>query len=133
MIHLSAIGRLGKDAETKTLEGGKKVINFSVAVDTGWGDNKKTVWLECAKFGENTKIAEYLKKGTQVHVMGEPSVREWDGKDGVKNFSFQCRVNDITLCGDGKKADGSAKPAAAASGGGAAASNTAAPVDDLPF
>ena len=107
MISTQAIGRLGKDAEVKEVSG-KKVINFSIAVDTGYGDKKKTIWLECGKWGDNTAVAQYLVKGSQVHVSGEPSLREWEsnGKSGV---SFQLNVQQITLVGG--KSEGGAAPA----------------------
>lgn len=97
MIATQVIGRLGKDAEVKEING-RKVINFSIAVDTGYGQNKKTLWIECGKWGDNTAVAQYLVKGSQVHVAGEPSLREWDsnGKSGV---SFQLNVQQITLVG----------------------------------
>jgi single-strand DNA-binding protein len=93
MIALQAFGTLGKDAEVKDING-KKVINFSVAVNQGYGDNKTTLWIDCAKWGEKTGIAEYLKKGTKVALSGEPSLRKWEG-----GATITLRVNDITLGG----------------------------------
>ena len=70
---MNAIGRLGKDAEVKDVNG-KKVIQFSVATDQGYGDKKTTLWIDVSKWGEQTGVATYLKKGTQVYVTGEPSL-----------------------------------------------------------
>ena len=40
------IGRMTKDAELKYLPGsGTAVANFSIAVDDGFGDNKKTFFF----------------------------------------------------------------------------------------
>ncbi len=122
MIKMQAIGRLGKDAEVKEFNS-KKVINFSIAVDTGFGENKKTTWLECSYWRENVKIADYLLKGAQVHIDGEPSIRQWEanGKSGV---TFQVRVDNITLVG-GKSEATIVK---------SAPSKAVAPdIDDLPF
>lgn len=99
MIALQLLGRLGRDAEVKTLESGKKLINFSIAVDTGWGENKKTLWVECSKFGENTAVALYLTKGTQVHVAGEPSLNTYTNKDGKDVTTLRLNCQQITLCG----------------------------------
>ena len=97
MINISFIGTLGKDAEIRDA-GSTKVINFSVAVNTGWGDKKTTIWLECAKFGDKTAIAEYLKKGTKVYIGGEPSLRTWE-KDGKHGASISVRVQEVELLG----------------------------------
>lgn len=85
------IGRLGKDAELKTLDGGKQVINFSLAVDDG---KDKTLWVDCAKWSEKTAVLPYLLKGTQVAVTGNVGLRKWDG-----GAALTCRVLDLKLLG----------------------------------
>ena len=104
MITMQAIGRLGKDAEVKTLESGKKVISFSLAVDTGYGDNKRTLWLDVSKWGENTAVAQYLTKGTQVHVDGEPSMRSYENKEQQTVTVLCLTAQRLTLVG-GKGAE----------------------------
>ena len=111
MIAIQAIGRLGKDAEVQTLESGKKVIKFSIAVDTGYGDNKKTLWLECSKWGENTAVSQYLVKGTQVHIAGEPSLNTYTNKDGKEVTTLRLSCSNITLVGS-KQDSGNIQPAA---------------------
>jgi single-strand DNA-binding protein len=104
MITMNVVGTLGKDAEVKQV-GGKAVINFSVAVNQGYGDNKTTLWVDCAKWGEKTGISQYLTKGTKVALHGEPSLRKWDG-----GATITLRVADIELVG-GKSENQSATPA----------------------
>ncbi len=135
MIKTQLIGKLGKDAEVRDISGTKptKVINFSVAVDTGYGDKKTTLWVECAKFGENTGVAPYLKKGTQVHVAGEPGIRQWEsnGKSGV---SFTLRVDTIELLGGNKPAEGSNESTSSSEPKGLVqAGGNIVIEDDLPF
>lgn len=98
MIHATLVGTLGRDAEIRDA-GTTKVVNFSVAVNQGYGEKKTTLWVECAKFGDKVNIAEYLKKGTQVVVVGEPSLREYATKDGANKAQFTLRVSDIKLVG----------------------------------
>lgn len=51
-------------------------------------------------FGERgVKLAEYLKKGTQVAVSGEASLNEFTNKQGENKSSLQCNVNNVTLLG----------------------------------
>ena len=131
MLKAIIIGHLGKDAEVKDVNG-KKVINFSVAhtekyKDSQGAEQSKTTWVECAKWGETTAIAPYLKKGTQVYVEGTPEIRTWE-KDGKTNANFACRVGMVQLLSGGEKVAAAPAPTAATP---IADSNTAA--DDLPF
>ncbi len=52
MIKTFLTGRLGKDAEIKTLDSGKKVMNYSVAVDTGFGENKSSFVFAAVRNGQ---------------------------------------------------------------------------------
>ena len=45
------VGRLPRDAQLKDV-GVNKVCNFSIASDVGFGDKKKTLWIECAMWGK---------------------------------------------------------------------------------
>lgn len=105
MLQLIISGRLGKDAEVKTLTGGT-VINFSVATEVGYGDKKETIWVDCAKWGEKTGVAEYLKKGQQVVITGEGGLRKWEG-----GAAMTLRVATLELVGGSKQ--GSSETAAA--------------------
>lgn len=98
------IGRLGKDAEQKTISG-TEVINFSVGVTDTWKDKtgqkqSKTTWYECAKWG-SAGILPYLKKGTQVFVEGVPTADAYTNKDGQAVGVLRIKVNQIELMGGG--------------------------------
>jgi len=86
MLRIEIIGHIGNDAEIKDL-GTNQVINFSVAVsETFTKNNEKqtqTTWFECAKWGNSTQIAQYLKKGAQVYVSGKPNNRAYINNDGA--------------------------------------------------
>ena len=71
-------GRLGRDAEQKYLPTGTAVLEFSIAVDTGFGDKRRSFWLKCDMFGDRgPKLAQYLTKGQQVAVSGEFDPRQY--------------------------------------------------------
>jgi single-strand DNA-binding protein len=92
-------GNLGRDAEVRFTPAGDPITNFSVAVKAGYGKNEVTSWVTCSIFGKRGEaVASYLKKGNQVGVSGEGLLRTWD-KDGTKQSSLECRVNDVTLLG----------------------------------
>ena len=99
MNNFSDVVRIGKkDAAVRYTQGGKMVTGFSVAVDSGYGDNKQTLWLDCSAWGDRfEKVAPYLLSGTQVFVQGELGTREHEGKTYIT-----LRVAELKLCG-GKK------------------------------
>lgn len=101
MISINVIGRVGKDATTKTVGQGRLATSWSVAVNVGWGDNKETLWFDCTMWGERgEKVGAHIDKGDQIGVTGSLSTREHDGKTYLK-----IDVQDVTLIG-GKKQDG---------------------------
>ena len=100
-IIVTAVGRLGKDAEVKNLSNGGVVTAFSVATDAGYGQNKQTIWFDCGMFGEDgTKIATYLTKGKQVMITGEFSEREHNGK-----FYKKLKVTSLSFISSGRSND----------------------------
>lgn len=90
-------GNLGRNAEVKQV-GDSTVVEFSVGNQVGWGDKKKTNWLNCALWNRE-KIAPYLVKGSKVTVTGELTSREYQKKDGSNGFSLEVRVQDVSLPG----------------------------------
>jgi single-strand DNA-binding protein len=93
---LTATGNLGQDCKTNIV-GGTAVVNFSVAMKSGFGDKAQTIWLDCALWGKQAEsgLIDYLKKGQQVAVSGELSLFEADtGKTYLK-----LRCNSIDLVG----------------------------------
>ena len=100
-------GNLGRNAEVKQV-GDSTVVEFSVGNQVGWGDKKKTNWINCS-FWNREKVAPYLVKGSKVTVTGELTTREYQKKDGSNGFSMEVRVQDVSLPGkvQGEQAQGS--------------------------
>lgn len=92
---LCLTGNLGRDAEVRQA-GSSTVCGFSVAMTSGYGDKKQTVWIDCSIWGKQAEgsLPSYLTKGQQVAVSGELSTREHEGK-----VYLQLRVNTIDLIG----------------------------------
>lgn len=95
MLQLFTAGNVGRDAEYKTTQGGHEICSFSLAAETGFGDNKATVWVDVSKWGKGAQgLARVLRKGSRVAVTGEMSLREHNGKTYV-----QCRADNIKILG----------------------------------
>lgn len=92
---LCVTGNLGRDAEVRQA-GNSTVCSFSVAMTSGYGDKKQTVWLDCSLWGKQAEgsLPSYLTKGQQVAVSGELSTREHEGRTYL-----QLSVGSIDLVG----------------------------------
>lgn len=90
-------GRITMDPEIKTLdnEKGTEVCNFAVANQT-YGA-KQVSFFNCQAFNHTAKfIHDYLKKGNQVTVEGELSIRPYEDKEGNKRVYPEIKVNYIS-------------------------------------
>ena len=104
MNKIIVTGALGRDAELKSLSNGKNVLEFSIAVNSGYGDNKKTYWWKAKIFGDRSaKLVEHFVKSTKLLIEGVPELREYEAKDGGgKKISPEIFVTDFEFIG-GKK------------------------------
>jgi single-strand DNA-binding protein len=124
-------GKIGKDAVVRTTGKGDKVAGFSVAVEERNGQDKRTIWFDCALWGaRGDALSAYLTKGSKVAVSGDLSTREHEGKTYLT-----VRVSEVTLMGGGQSQDRDARrddpPARGASGGAYSAPSDMD--DDVPF
>lgn len=139
MLTATIVGHLGKDAVINETNG-RKVINFSVAHTEKYKDATgtmctKTIWVECAKWGDATAVAAYLKKGTLVAVNGRPEVQAYKKQDGSPGASLRCQVLNIELLSSNSNTTpvtGGEMPVGTPAHS-APNTSTAAPEDDLPF
>jgi single-strand DNA-binding protein len=101
MSNFKDIGRIGRDAEVRQTNNGTSVVNFPVAVDVGYGDNKATLWLDCSMFGKRAEggLVQYLVKGAQVMVEGDINLRQYTKGDGTGGAAVTLNVQDLKLAG----------------------------------
>ena len=117
---VTLLGRLGRDAETRSMQDGKPVASFSVATSDVWKDKEsgdfrdRTEWHNVSAFGEGlVKLIERkAKKGALIYIEGKLRTRKYE-KDGQEH-----RATDIILDMDGvvrfpERAPGEADAAAA--------------------
>jgi single-strand DNA-binding protein len=97
---LTATGNLGKDAVQRFTTGGTSIVTFPIPLEAGFGDHKTTTWINCNIWGKQGEaLLQYLKKGQQVGVSGEFSIREWNDNEGAKRQSPELRVEKMKLLG----------------------------------
>lgn len=104
-------GRITADAAVRTIASGSKVMSMNVAVNYGFGDFKKTLFVKVQQWGDSvTKVVDYMKKGTLVAATGELSRSEWETKDGEKRVDFIVDVRSVQLLSSKKTENDTAEP-----------------------
>ena len=103
------VGRITQNAVINILKNDKKVVNFSVAINDSYktkqGERKEqTTYYNCS-YWINTKIAEFLTKGTLVELSGRTSNSAWIGKDGEIKSGLNFRTSNIKLHGGKQKSE----------------------------
>jgi single-strand DNA-binding protein len=99
------IGNLGKDPEIRSLEGGVKVANFSLATtETYKGKNGEKVdsteWHNIVLWRGLAEVAEsYLKKGNTIFIEGKIKTRDWTDKDGNKRYTTEIVADNMVMLG----------------------------------
>ena len=94
----SFTGRLGGDAKVNKTSNGKSVMDMSVAVTSGFGDYKKTIWVKVKQWGDRVNnIAPIFTKGSIVAGTGEVSLEEWQGKDGLQHTGLVVTCMSVQL------------------------------------
>lgn len=133
------IGRLTRDPEVRSTQGGQNVANFSIATGRQWKDKntgerkEQTEFSNVVVWGRLADICQqYLKKGSQVYIEGRLQTRSWDDQSGTKRYRTEVVANEMIMLG-GRGGQGGA-PAPSAGGFNAPAPQAAptqGPADDM--
>ena len=96
--------RIGRDAELRVTPNNKSVIGLSCVYDIGWGDNKKSQWVEAVIWGKQAEsLAPYLLKGKQIVIYADDvEIETYQKSDGTQASKLKCRVINIDLVSDGQ-------------------------------
>lgn len=127
------VGRLTRDPELRYTPNGAAVCQFALAVDSGYGEFKRTDFINIVvwnKQGEN--CSTYLSKGKLALVEGRLQIRNYDNKEGRKVYVTEVVADTVRFLSP------KGEQAAAPLGGGFAESDPfindfPSTDDDLPF
>lgn len=105
---MEIIGRITADATISETKAGKKVVNFSIAInDTyktkGSSEVTKVVTYVNCSYWLNPGVAPYLTKGTLVECAGRIGANAWTNKEGEVKASLTFNASRIKLHGGGNK------------------------------
>lgn len=139
------IGRLTQNPEARTTPQGTTVTSFGLATNRMWKDDQgnkqdRTEFHNIVAWRKLGEIcAQYLTKGKQVYIEGHLQTRNWQDKDGKKNYRTEIVADNMIMLGSRGDAPAST-PAFAKSSAGEPAPATAGPVadeeiriEDIPF
>ena len=111
------VGHLGKDPETRSLEGGVSVTSFPLATSETYNKEgrkvEQTEWHNIVMWrGLADMAAKYLQKGKLVYIEGKLRTRSFEDKEGVKKYTTEVVAENFTLLGRKTDFDGDSRPAA---------------------
>ncbi|APT75275.1 hypothetical protein LN42_01865 [Marinitoga sp. 1137] len=90
------IGRLTRDPEIRMTTSGDKVVNFTLAVDRGYGNEKQVDFIRIVAFGKKADFAEnYLRKGLLILAEGSLRINTW--RDQNNNYRERAEVLATTI------------------------------------
>lgn len=98
------LGRCGKDAEVR-MAGQNKVATFSLCTGGKYKTNDgreidDTAWHSIIAWRNLAELAEkYIRKGSQILVIGRLTYRKYTGNDGVERNVTEIIADKIELCG----------------------------------
>lgn len=133
-------GRLTGNAQVRTLQNDRQVVNFTVAVNDSYKpkDGERvthTEFFDCS-YWIGTGIAPYLTKGGIVELSGRLSTRAWINAEGEAKAGLNFHTSKITLHGKGSQGEAKQQTQQAAPAAMEVTGTQVSPEgqkDDLPF
>ena len=111
MNNFNCIGRITKDLEVKTSQGGTTVLNNTVAINRPF-KNKQTGereadFINFVAFGKTAEIiAQYHQKGSLIGLSGRMQSRSYQNSNNQKVFVTELVVNEMHFTGSNNDSDG---------------------------
>lgn len=99
------IGHLGKDPEVRTLDGGTKVCQFTLAttdrgytLQNGTQVPERTEWHNIVMWKGLAEVAEkYLHKGDKIYVEGKIRTRSYEDNKQIKRSITEIFVDNMEM------------------------------------
>ena len=117
------VGRIARDPEARTTQGGTSITSMSVVTDRPARKDGKTYKDEngyTAKDSEfhrvtcfnglGQNVAKYCTKGQLVTVEGRIHYTSWDDKDGVKRYGCEIIADQVDFLSKGRATDNEGAP-----------------------
>ena len=99
--HIEATGNVVGDPELRFTNAGKAVANFRLACNARYYDKDAGEWRDgdttfigVDVWNQAEAVAEQVKRGTKVTVVGELTQREWE-QDGQKRTAYSIKASTV--------------------------------------
>lgn len=93
------MGRLTRDPELRSTQGGASVCSFTLAVQRKYapkGQERQTDFINCTAWRNTAEfISKYFTKGQLMAVEGSIQTRSWDDNDGNRRYATDVVVNEV--------------------------------------
>lgn len=133
------IGHLGDAIKMHYFDDKNSIGRFPIATNESYTNKQtgeKVTTTEWHNIVVRNKLAEicekYLTKGDKVYCEGRIKTRQWEGDGGVKRYSTEIHVIDMTFLSTKRELDKKPTTQSAAPAG-QSKSTTEVENDDLPF
>jgi single-strand DNA-binding protein len=110
--HVDLTGNVGSDVELSYLASGTAALNLRIATNERrksgeeWVDH--TEWHSVTIYGRLAEIvADYVKKGQMIQVIGYLRTRQWEDKEGNTRYTTEVVARDAIFGFAGGATNGS--------------------------
>lgn len=89
-------GRLTDAPKSFATQSGKSGAEFTLAVNSGYGEHQETLFIRCSVFGKPAEsLCQYVGKGGEVLVDGRLSQSDYTDKNGEKRRTMRLMVESV--------------------------------------
>lgn len=92
------MGRLTRDPELRHTGKGTPVTTFSIAINSGYGENQRTDFVNCLAWNKTAEfVTKYFTKGKMIIVIGRITTRSWETQDGKRAYATEVVANEVNF------------------------------------
>ena len=92
------MGRLTRDPEMRHTNSGTPVTTFSLAINSGYGENQRTDFVNCLAWNKTAEfVTKYFAKGKMIIVIGRITTRSWETQDGKRAYATEVIANEVSF------------------------------------
>ena len=93
------MGRLTRDPEMRHTNSGTPVTTLSIAIDNGYGDDKRTDFVNCLAWNKTAEfVTKYFAKGKMIVIAdGRITTRSWETQDGKRAYATEVIAKEVSF------------------------------------
>ena len=107
-------GRITKDLDLKSTQGGHSVVSFTLAVDRRAKNEqgeRESDFVRCVAWNQTAKVmSQYCRKGSLIGVDGRIQTRSYDDRNGQRVYITEAVVDHMSLLESRNSQQGSQQP-----------------------